>query len=149
MIRRLTEDNRGIEIKVDHSSEEDNNPYCPNSEQIGKLSRLKERIYLDDNGKLLPPPPDNDNFMQCWKCGLIIPTHEVQKEGKITGISGVEPIDNPFDFGKKQITGLDNRKDQYKKLKKRKSKEKHPDKDIQKYLNDGWELTNYSRSPPI
>jgi hypothetical protein len=62
----------------------------------------------------------------------------------------VEVIDNPFDFGKKLIKGLDNRKDQYKKLKKRKSKEnKHPDKDIQKYLNDGWELTNYSSSPHI
>ena len=38
----------------------------------------------------------------------------------------------------------------WEKLKKKKSKEKqHPDKDIQKYLNDGWELQSYSRSLPI
>jgi hypothetical protein len=47
-----------------------NNAFCPNCREVGKLSRLKERIYLDDNGKLLPPPPDNDDWLQCWKCGL-------------------------------------------------------------------------------
>ena len=60
----------------------------------------------------------------------------------------MEPIVNPFDFNKKIVTGLDNRKDQYKTLKRKKNKEKHPDKDIQKYLNDGWELQSYSSSIP-
>jgi hypothetical protein len=111
MIGRLTDENKGIAIIVDSDYPDyENNPFCPNCQAIGKSSRLKERIYLDDKGKLLPPPPDNDDWLQCWKCGLIIPTHEVQKEGKISGISGVEPISNPIDFGKKQITGLDNRR---------------------------------------
>jgi hypothetical protein len=150
MISRLTDNNKGIAIIVDSDSEFDSNPFCPNCQDIGKLSRLKERIYLDDKGKLLPPQPDAENFLMCYLCGLIIPTHEVQKEGKITGISGVEVIDNPFDFGKKVIKGLDNRKLQSRlKNKKRKTKEKqHPDKDIQKYLNDGWEVTSYLNSMP-
>ena len=85
----------------------------------------------------------------CYRRGLIIPTHEVQKEGKISGISGVEVIDNPFDFGKKIIKGLDNRKLQSRlKNKKRKTKEKHNDKEIQKYLNDGWELQSYLNNMP-
>ena len=147
MIRRLTEDNRGIAIIVDHP-EEDNNPFCPNCQEIGKLSRLKERICLDDKGKLLPPPPDNDSWLQCWKCGVILPVREVQKEGKITGISGVDPIVNPFDFNKKIVTGLDNKHLQSRLKKRKKEQNKHPDPTIQAYIKDGWELQSYSSSMP-
>ena len=55
----------------------------------------KERIYLDDEGKLLPPPPDADSFRQCWTCGYVVPLREVKKSGKISGIQGIETLDNP------------------------------------------------------
>ena len=88
MINRLQDNNKGIAIIVDSDYPEyESNPFCPNCQEVCKLSRLKERIYLDDKGKLLPPQPDAENFLMCYKCGLIIPAHEVQKEGKITGIS--------------------------------------------------------------
>lgn len=123
MISRLKDENNneGIAIIVDSDYlEYENNPYCPNCREIGKISRLKERLYMDENGKRSPPPPDADDWLQCWKCGLIIPIREAKMQGKISGISGVELIDNPYDFNKKFITGLGNKKDRYLKLQKRK-----------------------------
>jgi hypothetical protein len=41
-------------------------------------------------GKLLvPQPPDADNFLQCWKCNVVIPIREAKMQGKITGINGL------------------------------------------------------------
>ena len=56
---------------------EEKNPFCSTCAAIGKLSRLKVRIYLNDKGKLIQPqPPDADQFLMCYVCGLIIPTRE-------------------------------------------------------------------------
>ena len=54
MISRLKDENNneGIAIIVDSDYlEYENNPYCPNCREIGKISRLKERLYMDENGK--------------------------------------------------------------------------------------------------
>jgi hypothetical protein len=67
-------------------------------------------------------------------------------QGKITGINGITPIDNPFDFKKGKILGLDDRKNRYSKLKKRQAK--HPDKEVQKLIDDGYELKNYQHDIP-
>ena len=85
------------------------------------------------------------------ECGRTVSVKAVKRQGKTSGISGVEVIDNPFNFGKKMIKGLDNRKlqNRLKNNKKKTKKRKHPDKDIQKYLNDGWELTSYRNHVPI
>jgi hypothetical protein len=77
-----------------------------------------------------------------------IAVREAKIQGKVTGISGVEVIDNPFDFGKKFITGLGNKNKERYPIKKKKQKNKHAAKDIQKYLDDGWQLQSYSKSPP-
>jgi len=152
MISRLLEDeHRGIGIIVDSNDiDEGKNPYCKSWYEFGILSILRERLYRDDNGKSIPPEPDNDNWLQCWYCGLIVAVREIKQSGTISGISGVEPVENPYDFNKKTIVGLDSKKERMRKLAMKKSKErKYADKDIQRYLNDGWELTNYSSSPPI
>lgn len=135
----------GIIIDTGNSPEE-KNPFCPRCQKLGIYSRLKQRIYLDDNGKLLPPPPDHDNWLQCWKCSLIIPITSAKWEGQIKGIQGITPIENPNDFNKKSILGTEDLKDRYHKLKK--STDKHPDKEIQAYLDQGWDLTSYSNSVP-
>ena len=86
---------------IDAGNPEEPNPFCPRCEKIGIMSRLKQRLYLDDKGKLLvPQPPDADNFLQCWKCSIILPTSESKMQGKISGINGITPIYNPFDFKK-------------------------------------------------
>ena len=64
-------------------------------------------------------------------------------QGKISGISGIEPIDNPFDFKKGKILGLDDRKKRYRKLKK--TQAKYP---VQKLIDDGYKLKSYQQNIP-
>ena len=90
-------------------------------------------------------------FKKFWHCGLIVAVREVKQSGTISGISGVQPVDNPYDFNKKMIVGLGNTKDRYQRLKKRKSKEKFPyskDSEIMREVNDGAVITNYSTDMP-
>ena len=81
----------------------------------------------------------------CWTCGLVIPTREVQYQGKISGIQGVEILQSPYD-SKAVILGTDS-KNRYKNLRRRKSK--HPDKEVQRLIEDGYELKAYSQDIPI
>ena len=94
MIRRCDKRNyHSVRMVIDTESEE-RNPFCSTCAAVGVLSRLKQRLYLDDKGKLLiPQPPDADNYLQCWKCGLVIPTREAMMQGKISGINGVSPVE--------------------------------------------------------
>jgi hypothetical protein len=70
----------------------------------------------------------------------------VKHEGKISGIQGVEPIDNPYDKKKGLILGNDARlTSRYQKLKRQ---TKHHDPEVQQHLEDGYELTSYISSMP-
>ena len=86
------------------------------------------------SGKLLVnPPPDAEDWLQCWKCGYIIAVREAKIKGRISGILGIEPIDNPYDFNKGVILGNDScLTNRIKNLKRRQTK--HPDKEVQKIL---------------
>ena len=140
MIRRLDKRNyRCVRMVIDTEPEQ-TNPYCSTCAAVGKLSRLKNRIYLDDKGKLLPPGPDADQWLMCWTCGLIIPAKDVKLEGKISGVQGVEPVANPFEI-KKAILGVDSRH-RYQRLKQRRNK--HPDPEVDKELRQGNTVTDYS-----
>ena len=133
-----------VGIIIDNKPEE-SNPFCPKCEAVGIISRLKERLYLNDKGKLLPPPPDANSFLQCWKCGLVIPTRDAKIIGKISGINGISPVDNPNDFKKGVILGNDS-KHRYQKLKQRQSK--HEDSEVQKLIDQGWTVQDYKTSIP-
>jgi hypothetical protein len=98
------------------------------------------------SGKLLVnPPPDAEDWLQCWKCGYIIAVREAQRKGRISGILGIEPIDNPYDFSKGVILGNDS-KHRYQKL--RRQRTKHPDSEVQRLIEDGYELKAYSQDIP-
>ena len=143
MIRRLDKSKSSIGIVVDEETEDIQ--FCSTCAANGEMSKLKERIYLNEKGKRLPSPPDADSYRQCWTCGLVVPVRDVKHEGKISGIQGIETIDNPFDEKKGLILGNDS-KHRYQNLKRRQNK--HPDKEVQKYLDDGYELTSYLSSMP-
>jgi hypothetical protein len=143
-IRRYDRDYHSIGIVTNDDEEELS--FCENCyKNSHELVRLKERLYLDNNGKLLPPPPDADSFRQCWTCGYIIAVREAQRKGKISGILGIEPVDNPYDFNKGVILGNDS-KHRYQRLKHRQNK--HPDKEVQRMIDDGYELVNYRQDIP-
>jgi hypothetical protein len=142
-IRRLDKRNyHSVGLVVDEEIEEISS--CSTCAANGVMSKLKQRLYLDDKGKLLPPPPDADDWLQCWICGLVVPSRDVKQSGKISGIQGVEPVENPFSK-KSKILGIDS-KHRYQKLKKRQNK--HSDAEVQKLLEEGWEVTSYKQVMP-
>ena len=147
MIRRMVNKSH-VGMVIDNSEdEEEDSIFCSTCAANGDTNKLKERIWLDDKGKRLPDPPDADSFRQCWVCGNIVPTKDVKHEGKISGITGIEPVDNKFDVGKSMILGTDSRlTSRIKNLKRRQTK--HPDAEVQRMIDDGYELTSYSSSMP-
>jgi hypothetical protein len=143
MIRRMDKSNyHSVGLVIDEEREE--LMFCSTCAANGVMSKLKQRLYLDDKGKLLPPPPDSEDWLQCWECGLVLPAREVKKQGTISGISGVETAENPFD-NKSVILGNDS-KNRYQKLKKKKDRD--PDPEVQKELDKGNIVTNYWTSMP-
>jgi hypothetical protein len=142
-IRRMV-DKCHVGMVIDYSDDEEELIFCEQCQKQGTLSKLKQGVYLDMSGKLLVnPPPDAEDWLQCWKCGLIIPTKDAKKQGKISGIQGIEILQNPYDYGKSLILGNDS-KNRYQRLKRRQNK--HPDAEVQKLIDKGWQLTSYSTS---
>ena len=129
-----------------HSSEsEERISYCSTCAAIGKLSRLKVRIYLNEKGKLIQPQPQEaDSFLMCYVCGLIIPTRDAMMQGKISPIIGVQPVASPAD-NKKTILGNDT-KHRYQRLKKQKNR--HEDPEVQRELDRGNLVNDYHTSMP-
>ena len=149
MIRRLQRGSHFANIVYDTAEEpEERNPMCSTCAAVGKLSRLKVRIYLNEKGKLIQPqPPDANQFLMCYVCGLIIPTRDAMMQGKISPIIGVSPTASPNDL-KKTITGNDTRlKNRYQRLKKQRNR--HEDPEVQKELDKGNLVNDYHTSMPL
>jgi hypothetical protein len=147
-IRRYDKNYRSVSIITDDDDQEEL-AFCEVCQKNGELSKLKERIYLDNNGKLLPPPPDADSFRQCWTCGTVVIYRDVKLSGTITGINGISPVDNPFDEKKGMVLGLDDMgsvKKRYSRLRKRQTK--HEDKEVQAHIDQGYELISYQNDEP-
>ena len=138
-IRRYDKDYHSIGIVTNDDEEELS--FCENCyKNSHELVRLKERLYLDNNGKLLPPPPNADLFRQCWTCGTVVALRDVKLAGTITGIQGVEISQNPLEDKRGIVLGLDD-KHRYQGLKNRKTK--HPDKEVALLEAQGYEVVNY------
>ena len=81
----------------------------------------------------------------CWQCGLIIPVREIQKQGTIQGVEGVEILQSPYDRGI-VITGTDD-KHRYQNLKNRKNK--HEDPEVQRLIEQGYSVVSYQTDKDI
>ena len=145
MIRRLQQDNHSVGVVID--SDEDDISFCSTCAANGEMNKLKERIYLNEKGKRLPSPPDAENWLQCWKCGNIVALRDAKKSGTISGITGIENLQSPFDEKKGLVLGTDSRlSSRIKNLKRKQSR--HSDSEIAKLQADGWELTSFSETVP-
>jgi hypothetical protein len=153
-IRRLEKNYSGVgAVIIPEENPELRNPWCPRCIKFSKYSRLKQRVYLDHNMKAInPPPPDADNWLQCWLCGLLVPIREIQIKSKIAGIQGIQPVDNPYDLSKPKVVGIGDRiggiKGRYQRLKKKRDSPHHKDKEVQKLMEEGWTVQNYQTSMP-
>ena len=92
------------------SDDEPDIVYCPYCEKVGVKSKLQDRIYDDT----VPLPVDHDQFMQCYKCGKIVPIYDIKEELSYGPI--VDIIENPFDSGT-DIKAVDKRTKKKKKKK--------------------------------
>lgn len=60
-------------VITDSEVEDKDISYCENCYKVGVFNKLRERVYLGMSGKLLVnPPPDAEDWLQCWICGYII-----------------------------------------------------------------------------
>lgn len=138
MIRRKQDSHVGYVIDTD---EETTLAWCPKCLSRGTKTKLGEKIQMNDE----PPKVDDDQFMQCPKCYLIVPIYNVKFQGDI--YSDLEIVDNPFDYAKSQILGIDSRLGTRLKESRKKQKQ-HPDKEIARMEAQGWEVTSFSEDVP-
>ncbi len=71
-------------------SEDFSHSYCPNCESYGHYNVLKERIYHDSELINGDKPQDSENWVQCYRCGLIVATVHAKQESQIAGIRDVQ-----------------------------------------------------------
>ena len=149
-IRRLERDYQPVGVIIaKEENPELKNPFCPRCLKNGDYNKLKHRIRLDHNMKILPAEPGDDQFLHCWQCGILVPLYDAQMKGVIKPVT--EPLDNPNDFNAKRILGTEDLggiKNRYRKLKKRQNK--HPDTEVQRILDNtpGATVTNYQTTMP-
>lgn len=121
--------------------------YCQDCMKVNVLSPLKDRIYLDENGDPIPPPPDAKNWRQCWQCGTIVGVYEAKTEAELTSLT--EPSRNPFKFGKGTVmSGGESRKfdRSYNSQRKKQFKqdlEQHKEEDLKDALGKGARLVSF------
>jgi hypothetical protein len=145
MIRRMADRGSSIGVVIDEYIPDIS--FCPDCQKNKVISKLKDLVYLDDNGKALPPQPDADEFKRCYKCGLVVPVREAKKQGKLSGIQGIDIVQNPYDVGKGIVLGTDSRlTSRIKNLKRRQTK--HPDAEVQKLIEQGYEVISYQQDIP-
>ncbi len=124
--------------------------YCQDCEKVKVLSPLRNRIYLDESGKITNPGPDADKWRQCWTCGLVVGVYEAKPEVELDTVT--EPRDNPFKFGGgNQVLAGESRKfDKTGKTQhKRKLKqdcEQYKEQEVKDAIRKGKKLVSYKES---
>ena len=121
--------------------------YCQDCLNVKILSPLRNRIYLDENGKITNPAPDANKWKQCWTCGLIVGVYEAKQEVELDTLT--EPRDNPFKFKSGQVETGESRKVDRTGRTQRKKKfkqdlEQYKEEDIKQALRKGSKLVSYT-----
>ena len=123
--------------------------YCQDCEKVKVLSPLRNRIYLDENGKITNPGPDADKWKQCWTCGLIVGVYEAKQEVELDTLT--KPRDNPFKFKSGLVETGESRKVDRSGRTQRKKKfkqdlEQYKEEDVKEALRKGAKLVSYQES---
>jgi hypothetical protein len=120
--------------------------YCEDCLKVKVLSPLRNRIYLDEDGKITNPGPDSSKWKQCWTCGIVVGVYEAKPEVELDTLT--EPRDNPFKFKSGQVNTGESRKFDRtgKTQRKRKLKqdlEQYKEEDVKQALRKGQKLISY------
>ena len=139
----------GNAVIFSRGQDKDKVSYCEDCLKVKVLSPLRNRIYLDDDGKITNPAPDADKWRQCWQCGLIVGVYEAKQEVELDTL--IKPRDNPFKFRNSPVmTGESRKFDRSGKTqRKRKLKqdlEQYKEEDVKEALRKGSKLVSYTES---
>jgi hypothetical protein len=141
----------GNAVILSGSGQKDKVSYCEDCLKVKILSPLRNRIYLDEDGKIANPAPDADKWKQCWTCGVIVGVYEAKPEVELDTLT--KPRENPFKFrnGDGQVMTGDSRKfDESGRTqhicKFKKDLEQYKEEDIKADLRKGKKLLNYNES---
>jgi hypothetical protein len=133
-------------VILSRGHDKDKVSYCQDCLEVKILSPLRNRIYLDDDGKITNPAPDANKWRQCWTCGVIVGNYEAKQEVELDTLT--EPRNNPFKFGNSQVmTGESRNVDRSGKTQRKKKfkqdLEQYKEEDIKVALRKGKKLVNY------
>jgi hypothetical protein len=127
------------------SGQKDKISYCQDCEKVKILSPLRNRIYLDDDGKITNPAADADKWRQCWTCGLIVGVYEAKLEVELDTIT--EPRRNAFKSGTLVETAESRKVDRsgktQRKRKLKQDSEQYKEEDVKQALRKGQKLVSY------
>ena len=85
MIRRLLKSDKGSNIGAIYSSVNTQKiRWCQSCLNVGVSSILKNRIYLDENGKITSSAPDYKKWLMCHRCGNIVHVIQAKPEAELT-----------------------------------------------------------------
>jgi hypothetical protein len=114
---------------IDFQDDDEEQPIlCPFCEKLDYKVGLGPKGILEGE----QPTPDQDQFLQCYQCGAIIPIYQAKYEQTLEGFT--EPNDNPFDSGKEVLgipkpTSPAGRKASAQRKRER-QRSHHPDKEV-------------------
>jgi hypothetical protein len=138
-------------VILSRGHDKDKVSYCQDCLKVKILSPLRNRIYLDDDGKIANPAADADKWRQCWTCGVIVGVNEAKQEVELDTLT--QPRNNPFKFGNsgnQVMTGESRKFDKTGKTQRqRKLKQdlsEYKEEDVKEAIRKGSKLVSYTES---
>lgn len=138
-MRRSSNSNVGL-VSFGPGTDKKEISWCAKCAKAGVNSPLKNRIYLNEDGKTInrAPPADSKSWKQCWTCGDIVGVYAAQQEVDIMTLT--EPSTNPFNLKQpdnsegQETIQTDDISRKFDRTEKRQQKKKFK-QDLEKYKN--------------
>lgn len=149
MIRRMLKGDKGSNVGAIYSSvNEQKIHWCQSCLNVGVSSILKNRIYLDEDGKITSPAPDYKKWLMCHRCGNIVHIVQAKPEAELT--SEVKAMRSNRSRGHIEGIGRDRKLDRtgrsYKWKKLEQDLTKIKDEELKDDLRKGKKLIFYQES---
>jgi hypothetical protein len=102
---------------------------------------LKDRIYPDGQVQ-----PDKENWRQCYECGSVYAVYELENEATVKDT--IETIENPNDFAKNEVLGVNPRREKSRLEQQEDDYEDIKESELKAELRNGSVLIDYFESEP-
>jgi hypothetical protein len=110
--------------------------YCKHCLDFNVRSPLKDRIYPDGQDE-----PDKENWRMCYECGSVYAVYELDNEATVKDT--IETIENPHEFSKSEVLGVDPRRKKSRLEEEEDEYEDIKEPELRAELKRGSELISY------